>query len=271
VKPYTKIACILAASTALVGVWLASVHSEGNSDAGDPITLAGMITPDTFLALKDRLIHSSATNKTLVVTESGGGSWESALALGILIHQHGWNVEVVDLCASSCANFIFPAGKEKYLHDKALLLFHGGPHQENLLAKSIEVERAAMSGAPLEARDPGQERTEGHALIDEKGPQRLQVLEFLAIRNLATADEYVSKLTTASDRFYEELGVNVLLPTYGQTGGYEPTYKSHKYGGFMYRLDSLRRLGIRDIHLEDGEWHPERNPVYQDVYEVTYP
>ena len=30
-------------------------------------------------------------------------------------------------------------------------------------------------------------------------------------------------------------------------------------------------MGIRNIELEAGEWHPERHPEYQDVYEVTYP
>jgi hypothetical protein len=112
---------------------------------------------------------------------------------------------------------------------------------------------------------------EAHASIDDMGPQRLQVLEFLSIRNVSTAADYVARLTTASDQFYDELGVNVLLPTYGQIGRYEATYKSHKYGGFMYRLDSLHRLGIGNIELKDGEWHPERNRDYPDVYEIAYP
>jgi len=265
-----KALCILA-SIVVIGFGVMSVHSEKKGDAGDTITLTGMITPDTFLAFKDRLANSSAKNKTFLVTESGGGSWESALALGILIHRHGWNVEVVDLCASSCANFIFPAGKVKYLHGNTLLLFHGGPHQENLLSKSIATEQAAISGVAAEVEDSDRARMEGQVSIDDKGAQRLQVLEFLSIRNLATAADYVASLTSASDRFYEELGVNVQLPTYGQTGRYEPTYKAYKLGGFMYRLDSLRRLGIGNIELKDGEWHPERHRYYPDIYEVTYP
>jgi len=67
------------------------------------------------------------------------------------------------------------------------------------------------------------------------------------------------------------LGINPLLPGYGQIGAYESLYKSYKYGGFIYRLDSLRRLGIGNIELKDGEWHPERHPAYHDVYEVTFP
>jgi hypothetical protein len=30
-------------------------------------------------------------------------------------------------------------------------------------------------------------------------------------------------------------------------------------------------MGVRNIELKDGDWHPERHPEYQDVYEVTYP
>jgi hypothetical protein len=271
VKPHIKISCALAA-IALVGFWFSSVHTEKKCTDCETITLTGMISPDTFLAFQDRLVRSSAKNKTFVVTESGGGSWESALALGILIHRHGWNVEVVDICASSCANFIFPAGKVKYLHGNALLLFHGGPHQQNLLTKVIDAEHASVvKSAPAKAEDPDHARMEGAVIIDDKGPQRLKVLEFLSIKGVSNATDFVTRLTNASDRFYEELGVNVLLPTYGQIGSYETIYKSYKYGGFIYRLDSLRRLGIGNIELKEGEWRPERHRDYHDVYEVTYP
>jgi hypothetical protein len=83
--------------------------------------------------------------------------------------------------------------------------------------------------------------------------------------------EIIRGLRKASDQFYQELGVNPLLSTYGQVGAYEPTYKSYKYLGFIYRLDSLRRLGISNIELKQGEWQPERHPDYKEVYEVTYP
>ena len=85
-----------------------------------------------------------------------------------------------------------------------------------------------------------------------------------------TATERLLELRRVSDRLYQELGVDPLLPTYGQIGQYEPIYKSYQYDGFIYRLDSLRRFGISNIELKDGEWHPERNPGYERVYEVTY-
>ena len=98
-----------------------------------------------------------------------------------------------------------------------------------------------------------------------------EVLEFLSMNKDLPAVERWRQFTNASDKFYQELGINPLLPEYGQRGGYEPLYKSDKYGGFIYRLDSLRRLGIRNIELKEGEWHPERHPAYPEVYEVTFP
>ena len=73
------------------------------------------------------------------------------------------------------------------------------------------------------------------------------------------------------DELYRELGVNPVISSYGQIGAYEDVYKSYKNGGFTYRLDSLRRLGVSNIVLKQGEWHPERHPDYKYVYEVTYP
>jgi hypothetical protein len=273
-----KVLCILASITA-IGFGFMSVHFANAGVACDTLTLTGDITPETFLSAKECLVQSTARKKTFVVTRSGGGSWESALALGILIHRHGWDVEIVDVCASACANFIFPAGKVKYVNSDALLLFHGGPHQQNISAKAAEVEQkameseqpAAVKSMPSETMDPEHARMEGHVSIDGRGAERLQVMEFLSIKNVSNAADLLNRLTIASDQFYEELGVNRLLPIYGQLGSYEPTYKSYKYGGFIYRLDSLRRLGLGNIELKNGEWRPERNPNYRDVYEVTYP
>ena len=267
-----KALCILASIIA-IGIGFMSVHFA-NAGSACTLTLTGDITPETFLSTRECLTRSSAPNKTFIVQWSGGGNWESALALGKLIHQHGWDVEVVDVCASACANFIFPAGRRKYLHSDSLLLFHGGPHQQNLLAQAqaLESQQPAGGGSlPARAEDPGRARMEGHAALDDKANLRLQVLEFLSIRDVSDAADLFTKLTLASDRFYEELGVNLQLPTYGQAGRYESTYKSYKYSGFIYRLDSLRRLGVSNIVLKDGEWHPERHRNYGEVYEVVYP
>ncbi len=271
-KAYFKIALVLVAVTC---VWLYFKWVQFRCETTDTITLTGDITPKTFVVAREYLVSSKALNKTFIVTSSGGGDAETALALGKLIHKYNWNVEVIDLCASSCANFIFPAGRVKYLNRSALLLYHGGPHQSNLLefVKNIDT-TIARKGSIVVPKEIGRKNMEGQLHISiEKNEESAakEVHQFLGISDHIIMSEQLQKLISMSDEFYKELGVNVLLPTYGQIGEYESTYKSYKYDGFAYSLESLRRLGINNIQLRRGEWHPELNPVYKDIYQVTYP
>lgn len=269
--PLKILAAVIA--VAIAGLGYSYVLFLRDKDANcDTITIAGNIGPETFAKLRGCLVRSVAAKKTFVVKDSPGGDGPAALALGILIHRHNWDVEVVGLCASSCANFIFPAGKMKYLNRHSMLLFHGGPYQENLLEMTQELERkSSMNGGTAGSVTLGQANKEHTVSIVPKSAAYREVHQFLSISDAATAAEFVLAMRNASDQLYHELGINPLLNTYGQVGAYEPIYKSYKYVGFIYRLDSLRRLGIRNIELKDGEWHPERHPGYPEAYEVTYP
>jgi hypothetical protein len=267
---------ILAALVSVAFLWLGYSYVlflRNEAVRCDTITLTGDINSETFVESRDCLVRSAAAKKTFVVKASGGGDGAAALALGILIHRHNWDVEIVDLCASSCANWIFPAGKTKYLNSHSMLLFHGGPQQANLLEMAEKLDQGlAVHGAPVESVVLGHENKEGVVSFTPGKPAaRQEVLEFLSMNDVSTSVEKIGQFRIASDQFYQKLGINPLMPTYGQIGAYEPTYKSYKYGGFIYRLDSLRRLGIGNIELKEGEWHPERHPDYRDVYEVTYP
>jgi hypothetical protein len=274
VKTYLK---ILAALVSVAVLWLGYRYVlSPRNDGYDYETLTidgGQLTAETFVEARDRIVRSQAEKKTFVVKESAGGNGPAALAIGILLHRHHWDVEIVGVCPSSCANWIFPAGKMKYLNSQSLLLFHGGPHQANLLEMGNKLEQmSAASGAPVDSVELGHENKEGVVIWSaNRTAAEEEVLEFLSINKDLPAAEKLIQFRNASDKFYQELGINPLLPEYGQIGSYEPLYKSYKYGGFIYRLDSLRRLGIRNIELKQGEWHPERHPAYPEIYEVTYP
>jgi len=287
VKPFPKVVGVLVPVVVLVLAWSYVRYLKDEAVYCNTITLTGGISPETFAKVRECLVRSEAQKKTFVVTGSEGGDNFSALALGILIHRHKWDVEIVDYCLSACATFIFPAGNTIYLDRQSMLLFHGGPHQENLLeqAKTAD-QRSSMTRARTEFVTLGQETKAGartefvtHAQANKenatapafKTPAYLEVRKFLSIRDGLSYVEEVSALRNAADQFYQELGVNPALPTYGQLGAYESTYKSYKYEGFIYRLDSLRRFGIGNIELKEGEWHPDRNPLYSKAYEVTFP
>ncbi|MBC8112872.1 MAG: hypothetical protein H7062_00690, partial [Candidatus Saccharimonas sp.] len=138
-KTYLK---ILAAVVSVAVLWLGYRYVLNPPDEGydyETLTLSGgEMTAETFVEVRDRIVRSAADKKTFVVKESPGGNGFAALAIGILLHRHNWDVEVVGVCSSSCANWIFPAGKTKYLNSQSMLLFHGGPHQANSLEMANE-------------------------------------------------------------------------------------------------------------------------------------
>lgn len=274
-RPSVKLVAI-ALITSLCA-WAAFAYF-GNDEADCTVVLTGEITPDTFFSNKECLITSQAKNKRVIARNSDGGNWESSLALGTLIHRHGWDVEVQGYCASSCAIFVLPAGRVKYLHSDSLPIFHGGPHQANLREQYEAADRANAALAagtltgPVQVQVPGREKKEGSATYDPGGSEaRRRVRQFLGIPDAATEVGTMLNLVEASDRYYADLGLDVHLGTYGQIGRYESTYQAYKSFGFWYPLDSLRRLGVNNIEVMGGEWHPERNPEFPALYEVTYP
>ncbi|MBK0035469.1 hypothetical protein IBT47_24585 [Erwinia sp. S43] len=62
----------------------------------------------------------------MISISSTGGDAENALKIANYIYNHSLDVDVRSVCASACANYIFPAGKYKYLSNDSYLLWHGG-------------------------------------------------------------------------------------------------------------------------------------------------
>lgn len=64
-------------------------------------------------------------NVTTISINSMGGDIDSALDIATIIHAKKLNVIVRTVCASACANYIFPAGQNKYIGNDSYLLWHG--------------------------------------------------------------------------------------------------------------------------------------------------
>jgi hypothetical protein len=60
----------------------------------------------------------------LVISSRGGGV-EAGIALGRWVRERGLDVEVADVCLSSCANYVFTAGARKILRPGAVVGWHG--------------------------------------------------------------------------------------------------------------------------------------------------
>ena len=90
--------------------------------ANKSLLFTGPITPDAadkFLAA----LAAQAVERILI--SSGGGGVEPAIRMGEEIHRRGLDVEVIGPCFSSCANYIFPAGKRKTISGAGIVAWHG--------------------------------------------------------------------------------------------------------------------------------------------------
>lgn len=105
----------------------AAVRAEGRVVHYD-----GRITQASVAAVR-MLLEADGSLKELAI-RSGGGDVEAGLALGGLVRDRGLDVRVVgDVCMSSCANYVFPAGRRKIVESGALVIWHGSMIQKNLL------------------------------------------------------------------------------------------------------------------------------------------
>lgn len=92
---------------------------------GSTLYLDGKIDDDTDRVVIPLLRKNNI--RTLSVN-SIGGAIVPAMHIGLIIHQRKIDVEVRSVCASACANYLFPAGLNKKINPDSYLLWHGSAH-----------------------------------------------------------------------------------------------------------------------------------------------
>ena len=66
-----------------------------------------------------------------LVLNSPGGEINIGMDLGEWVYDKGLDVEIKNIAFSSAANYVFTAGKTKYLHKDSMVGWHGGVTQDN--------------------------------------------------------------------------------------------------------------------------------------------
>ena len=91
-------------------------------------TEIGRETADAFL----RVVALEPNRVKWLIVDSIGGDVEPAIEMANVIHQHGISIYVDGLCASSCANYLFPAARSRVLGPGAIVAWHGSPASETI-------------------------------------------------------------------------------------------------------------------------------------------
>ena len=103
-------------------LWLASPATADISVAAGSARYTGPISAEQNQRLF-KAVHGEGV-KRLVITSSGGDV-EAGIALGLWVFSHRLDVVVPEYCLSSCANYVFPAGRHKSIDAGALVAWHG--------------------------------------------------------------------------------------------------------------------------------------------------
>lgn len=91
---------------------------------GHELVFVGPITRQAVSRVRDSLAGGTLTSLSI---DSGGGDVEAAMEIGALVRDRRLDVRVRGACLSSCANYVFPSGRKKFIVRGSVVAWHGSP------------------------------------------------------------------------------------------------------------------------------------------------
>jgi ATP-dependent protease ClpP protease subunit len=77
------------------------------------------------------LFRAAELKPNRLLISSQGGEIGAGMDLGQWVKDNDLDVEIIRVCASSCANYVLPAANTKYLRKDSVLIWHGSAWQTN--------------------------------------------------------------------------------------------------------------------------------------------
>jgi hypothetical protein len=186
--------------------------------AYDRVVFMGRITTE---AVDSLVKDAEGVSIDTLVINSQGGEVRAAVRLANWVLDRGLDVRVDRTCMSSCANYVFVAGKKKILEPGALLLWHGGANQRNFREFRSQYESALAR------------RAEGSATATDDA--------LLASESIAYGNQ--RETADVQRQFYTRIGVDEKFLLIGQ----EPV----AFDTTMWSVtpSTLARFKIKDVIL----------------------
>ncbi len=160
---------------------------------------------------------------------SGGGSITVGMDIAQWILVRGLAVYVDQYCYSSCANYIFIAGRQRRLSPDAVIGWHGGTRQWQS-AEAMCQKFADSDGVGSSAHK--------------------------------TCMAFAHRERAREEQFFELAGVDQRITTLGFTegAGYPPRSTDFAW---TYTLEDMARLGLDNIHVDgNATWVPQNPDHY---------
>lgn len=171
----------------------------------------------------DQFISKNSDNiPSKIILNSVGGEPIAAMRMGLWIFKNQISVEVRLFCLSSCANYLFTAGKEKTITAPGVVGWHGSAEQKNFRERDSRFDLIAQN-------------IENKYTISEVDSK-----EFYDAKN-ASDYLYSKKFRPFQEKFFNTIQVNEYLTRLGQ----EPINQRH-----MWTTDklSLANFGVCNFY-----------------------
>jgi hypothetical protein len=215
---------------------------------GDTVYFTGHISEASAEIFASVVAPLKRGQVTRLVVSSGGGDTVPGRRIGQWVHEMSLVVEVENICFSSCANYIFPAGRGRVIRADAFVGWHG-----NERAFEIDARRA---GKTLEESI----RPMMEPWLANSTPEERDGLDVDAF--LARQVDGMRQSIAAEGRYYAQLGLDDAFAACGTGDVLEkrPGFKDQLGWGFS--IADMARLGLASTrYLGDGAY--ESNARFQ--------
>jgi hypothetical protein len=187
---------------------------------GNAVHYTGELDDDAVAAVAS-LLKSSGGSIAKLVIDSGGGDVNAGMDLAEFVLASELDVTVERLCASSCANYVFPAGKSKRINPGAVVVWHGSAIQEGLEAGPTVDDIRLPEGVELSLEQK-------LALLEQHREQSLRYVEDAKARQRA---------------FFGRIGIDERVTVMGQ--------QLEVAQEWTLSVKDMARFGIRDVFAAD--------------------
>lgn len=201
------------------------------------IEYQGLITSEANEGVYE-LYREASPKPTALIIESDGGGAGAAMHLGNWILDHDLDVRVDTHCYSSCANYVFLAGRNKMLATHASIMWHGGVMQPIDRADLEHLLDDMLGSLEEDAREAVLAERPRELLLEQMEASRLELLAREA-------------------NFFQRIGVDQRITVLGHLFERELLASDHDYDGWDLSPTDLEKLGVHGIKIDgDAAWDP---------------
>jgi hypothetical protein len=172
---------------------------------------------------------------SVLVITSGGGNIDLGMDLGEFVLKHKLDVRVDTFCFSSCANYVFTAGNNKWLGEKAILGWHGDAASAYWRDSDIDAMVSHLEGEQKEA-------------------------QWQLLRRYY--DEVIEASVLREKQFFERISTDQALLTIGLSKECVKAAVQQKARGWTLTPSLLAKMGVANIKFISKPWFPKHNPRF---------